>query len=101
MTELTSLQLLFLVSDYVVVALALGIAYVASTGARRNDSRPMAFIAAGFVLTFGVPGGIFLLGQVLPISTAVVGIITQTGEVAGMLSILYGFVAPARSSGTG
>jgi len=98
MTELPSLQLLFLLIDYVVVALALVIAYVAYTGATRNDSRPMAFIAAGFVLTFGVPGGIYLLAQVVPIPTAVVGIITQAGEVAGMLSILYGFVAPSRSS---
>jgi hypothetical protein len=87
--------LIFLVSDYVVVAVSLVIAYIAYRGYRRNDSRPMLSIAAGFALAFGGPGGIFLLSLVVPIPQIVVGLITQTTETAGMLLILYGFVSPA------
>ena len=86
---------IFLVSDYVVVAITLVIAYVAYRGYRRNDSRPMLAIAAGFALAFGGPGGVFLLSLVLPIPQLAVGIVTQTTETAGTLLILYGFVAPA------
>jgi hypothetical protein len=87
--------LLFLVSDYVVVAISLLIAYIAYRGYRRNDSRPMLAIAAGFAVAFGGPGGIYLLSLVVPIPQLAVGIVTQTTETAGMLLILYGFVAPA------
>ena len=88
-------ELLFLVSDYVVVAISLVVAAVAYRGYRRNHSRPMLAIATGFALAFGGPGGVFLLSLVVPIPQLVVGVVTQTTETVGMLLILYGFVAPA------
>ena len=95
MIEAIPWGLLFLVSDYVVIAISLAIAAVAYRGYRRNASRPMLAIAAGFALAFGGPGGIFLLSLVAPIPELAVGIVTQTTETAGMILVLYGFVAPA------
>ena len=94
---LETVDLVFLLSDYFNVLLGLVIAYVAYQGYTRNDSRPMLFIAVGFLLTFGGPGSIFLLSLVLPIPPLVTGTITQLTETIGMLSILYGFWLPATS----
>jgi hypothetical protein len=98
--EAISPELVFLLSDYVVIAISLGIAYIAYQGFRSHDSRPMLYIAAGFSLAFGGPGSIFLLSLVLPIPTLVVGTITQSTELLGMGLILYGFIAPARATMT-
>jgi hypothetical protein len=95
---LSTPQLVLLASDYVTIALALAIAYVAYRGYRRNDSGPMAVIAAGFVLAFGGPGLIFLLSLALPIPSLVVGGITQATEILGMGLVLYGFWMPRRES---
>ena len=38
------------VSEFLSIGLGLVIAYIAFQGYRRNDSRPMLFIAVGFVL---------------------------------------------------
>lgn len=90
-----SVELIFLLSDYVTVAIALVIAYIAYQGYSRNDSRPMLFIAAGFVLTFGGPGLIFIVSQIISIPPLVVGGATQFVEIFGMGTILYGFIVPA------
>ncbi|ELY63355.1 DUF7521 family protein [Natrinema versiforme] len=90
-----SAEFLLLLSDYVTIGIGLVIAYIAYQGYSRNDSRPMLYIAAGFVLTFGGPGLIFLVSLVVPIPTLVVGSATQFVEILGMGTILYGFIAPA------
>lgn len=92
-----SADLIFLISDYITIAVALVIAYIAYQGYSRNDSRPMLFIAAGFVLTFGGPGLIFIFSLVLPIPPLVVNGATQFIELLGMGTMLYGFIAPART----
>jgi hypothetical protein len=93
--ELSTAELVLVASDYVTIALALAIAYVAFRGYDRNDSRPMLFIAVGFVLAFGGPGLVFLLSLVAPIPSLVTGGVTQAVEILGMFTILYGFRAPA------
>jgi len=93
--ELSTADLVLLASDYVTIALALVIAYVAFRGYDRNDSRPMLFVGLGFVLAFGGPGLVFILSLVAPIPELVVGGVTQAVEIIGMLTILYGFRAPA------
>ncbi len=90
-----SVDLFLLISDYVTIAIALVIAYIAYQGYSRNDSRPMLFITVGFVLTFGGPGLIFIASLVFPLSPLVVGGATQLTEIFGMGLILYGFIAPA------
>jgi len=90
-----TLNLIYLLTDYLVIAVSLVIAYIAYRGYRRNDSQPMLAIAVGFILAFGGPGTIFLLSLVAPIPSLVVGVVTQTTETVGMLLILYGFVRPA------
>ncbi|WP_232820465.1 DUF7521 family protein [Halorussus litoreus] len=95
--QLSTVDLVFLLSDYVTILVSLAIAYIACRGYSRNDSRPMLYIAAGFVLAFGGPGGIFLVSLVVPLPSVVVGGITQFTEVVGMLAILYGFLKPVRT----
>lgn len=92
-----SAELVLLLSDYVTIAIALVIAYIAYQGYGRNDSRPMLFIATGFVLTFGGPGLIFLVSLVVSVPQLVVVGATQFVEILGMGTILYGFVAPSRT----
>lgn len=87
-------ELALLASDFVTIAVGLVIAYVAYRGYARNDSRPMLFIAAGFVLVFGGPGLVFLASLVVPMPNVVLGGLTQASELAGMVSILYGFLTP-------
>jgi len=95
LSGLSTAELVLLASDYVTVALALVIAYVAFQGYDRNDSRPMLFVAVGFLLTFAGPGLVFLVSLVAPIPSLVTGGVTQAVEILGMLTILYGFRAPA------
>ncbi|MFB6151858.1 MAG: hypothetical protein ABEJ40_08645 [Haloarculaceae archaeon] len=95
-TGLAPFELLLLASDLLVVVLGIAIAAVAYRGYGRNDSRPMLFVAAGFVLTFGGPGAVFVAALVVPMPSAVAGGLTQLSEVAGMLTILYGIRMPAR-----
>lgn len=77
-------------SELVTVALGLAIAYIAYRGYRRNDSRPMLFIAIGFFLVTGLPAlaatAFFALAQV---DEVVAGVLTQAAEITGMLCILY------------
>ena len=86
--------------------LGLAIAYIAFQGYRRNSSRPMLFVAVGFLFVFVIP---FLLsigptvaiitGRVAPIIaqiSAVVGIVSEVSRVIGLVSILYGLRMPLR-----
>lgn len=73
------------------VLLGLAIAYTAYRGYRRNDSRPMLYIAAGFLLVLGVPAALsaVVLGVGIPEVQLAVGLLTQVSEVGGLLAILY------------
>jgi hypothetical protein len=76
--------------------LGLFVAYQAYRGYRRNDSRPMFFIAAGFVLIVGLPVLLlvpFLLVPSLP--QVAVQAATQTFEIAGLVCIIYALRTPS------
>lgn len=71
------------------------IAYHAYRGYRRNDSRPMLFISIGFVLALAVPFVLLLLYLAVPfLSQSFIGVLTQTSQVVGLLSILYALRMP-------
>jgi hypothetical protein len=88
-----------------VLGLAVGsLAYLAY---RRNESLPMLFVAAGFLLAFWTP--VFLTGllkaarfgvEVTPEMNAALGsAVSNAGrvsEVVGLLLILYGLAMPVR-----
>ncbi len=83
-------ELVLVASEFVTLFLGLAISYIAYRGYRRNDSRPMLFIALGFVFVVGVPGlvgGLYAFAGVG--DEIVVAGITQVSELAGMLSIFY------------
>ena len=68
------------------------IAYLAYRGYRRNQSRPMLFVAVGFALALGLPLSITLVYLALPITggRVLVQLTNQTLEILGLLSIVYG-----------
>lgn len=88
-SEISVLAVLF-ASELVTVILGLTIAYIAYRGYRRNDSRPMLFIAIGFLLVTGLPAlaatAFFSLAQVDEVTA---GVLSQAAEITGMLCILY------------
>jgi len=76
--------------EMVGAVLGLFIAYQAYRGYRRNDSRPMLFIALGFALMLGPPVLLFGVILVVPsVSEAAIQVSIQTFEIAGLLSIIY------------
>lgn len=94
--EFSALEYALLGVEYVTVLPEFVVAYVAIQGYRRNESRPMLFVATGFVLLVGVPGllsTIYLAG-LLPEPVLAVG--SSVGEVLAMASILYGLRQPTR-----
>jgi hypothetical protein len=94
-SALETLQTVRLASEAVTLALGLAISYVAYRGYRRNQSRPMLFVAAGFALIVLVPAlvvGVLFVGADVPLP--VVNSIAQASELLGMGSILYGLWTP-------
>lgn len=88
--DLTTVELLLGASELLVIALGLTISYIAYVGYRRNDSRPMLFFSAGFILVVGVPavaGSLFVFGGVG--SELLAGGVSQLATIAGMVAILY------------
>jgi hypothetical protein len=70
--------------------LGLFVAYQAYRGYRRNDSRPMFFIAAGFVLIVGLPVLLLVPYLLIPsLPQVAVQATTQTFEIAGLACIIY------------
>lgn len=90
-----SVQLGLVAYELVGALLGLVIAYLAYRGYRRNQSRPMLFVSVGFVLALGVPLAITLIYLALPVTggRVIVQVVTQTFEIAGLLSIIYGLQA--------
>jgi len=95
--EFSELQFALLGIEALTVVLGLVIASVAVQGYRRNESRPMLFVAIGFVLLVGVPGvlSIAYLAGVLP--QPVLAVAGSVSEVLAMASILYGLRQPRRT----
>lgn len=90
-------ELLVYAGGVVTVAIGIAIAYVAFQGYRRNASRPMLFIAIGFVLAIAFPGTLDFLLYVLfvatefqlPVGRLYLAGIMQGSQLLGMASILY------------
>jgi uncharacterized membrane protein (DUF441 family) len=81
-----------LLQAYEMVGAALGlfIAYLAYRGYRRNDSRPMLYLAVGFGVILGLPIPVVALSLLFPsIPGPVVQAFIQTVEIGGLLCIVY------------
>ncbi|MFB6070429.1 MAG: hypothetical protein ABEJ76_05340 [Halanaeroarchaeum sp.] len=79
-------------------ALGLAIAYIAYRGYRRG-SRPMAFVAVGFVLVFGVPFTSFVGFWLFPtVPEYAFGVASGTSRLIGLGLILYGLWMPTEES---
>lgn len=87
--------------------LGLLVAYIAFRGYRRNQSRPMLFVAIGFVLAFWTPVLLLVSFLVLPeiariapdllsLVEFVFGISGSISQIIGLLCILYGLRMPLR-----
>lgn len=90
-----AVQLGLVAYELVGAVLGVVIAYLAYQGYRRNQSRPMLFVAVGFILALGMPLASTLLYLVLPVTggQVVIQVLNQTFEIAGLLCIIYGLRA--------
>lgn len=80
---------LFLVAS-VTAVVGLFVAYQAFRGYRRNDSRPMLFLAIGLLLLTTVPFGLsYTVARLTAASDALVLLVISLCNVAGLASILY------------
>jgi hypothetical protein len=95
--DLDTLRTVRQASEVIIILFGLAISYLAYRAYRQNQSRPMLFIAVGFVLVLFVPGAtavvLFLL---LDVPSPIVNSINQFFEVAGLGLILYGLWTPRR-----
>jgi hypothetical protein len=83
-------------TDILSALIGLFIAYQAYRGYRRNDSRPMLFIAVGFALALAVPFLLVVLYVALPfLSEALVSLLSQLSQVSGLIAILYALRTPS------
>ncbi|UPW00836.1 hypothetical protein M0R88_01725 [Halorussus gelatinilyticus] len=84
--------------NLVAALVGLLIAYQAFRGYRRNDSRPMLFIAVGFALTVGLPfvllGPMLLFGNNSAAVTAFV-LVSNGSTLVGLGCILYALRMPS------
>jgi heme A synthase len=77
--------------------LGLAISYLAYTAYRQNRSRPMLYIAVGFMLVLFVQAPLALiLVYLLELPTPVLNIVLQVPEFTGLGLILYGLWMPRR-----
>jgi len=90
-------ELALFASGVITLAFGIAIAYIAFRGYRRNASRPMLFLAIGFVLVIAIPGTltyvlyvlVAVVGVGLPVDELVLAGLMQTSEIVGMACILY------------
>jgi hypothetical protein len=93
--DLETLSTVRLASEGLTALLGLAISYIALRGYLRNRSRPMLFVAAGFLLIVGVPTvAVVVLLVLLDVPSAVVNSVAQASELVGMAAILYGLWSP-------
>lgn len=77
------------------VCIGLVVAYYAYRGYRRNESRPMLFLASGFVLAFAVPFSVLVVYTIVPfVPVGVAVVASQSSQVLGLLTILYAIRMP-------
>ncbi|WP_158853952.1 hypothetical protein [Halorhabdus sp. CUG00001] len=95
--DLDTLRIVRQVSEVIPMLLGLAISYFAYTAYRQNQSRPMLYIAVGFVLVLFVqlPLSLILL-YLLDFPTPVLNTIVQIPEFVGLGLILYGLWVPRR-----
>ena len=95
--DLETLRTVRQLSEVIIILFGLAISYIAYTAYQQNQSRPMLYIAVGFVLVLFVPGSaavvLFLL---LDVPGPVVNSVNQFFELAGLGLILYGLWTPRR-----
>lgn len=85
-----------MVMQMVKAIIGIGIAYIAYRGYRNNRSRPMFYLALGFVLVLGLPfvlylGGLSLLALVGLAAVGQAGLIAlaEVSQILGLVAILY------------
>ena len=82
-------------TDVLSAVLGLGIAAVAFRGYRRNGSRPMLYLTAGFLLAFSAPVVVLGLYLFVPgITGTHFGIGSRLSQTVGLLTILYALWTP-------
>ncbi|MFC4447940.1 DUF7521 family protein [Halorussus aquaticus] len=83
--------------NFVAALVGLLVAYQAYRGYRRNDSRPMLFIAVGFILTVGLPFVLvvpmLLLGN-SPTAASAYVVLSNGSTLVGLGCILYALRMP-------
>ena len=95
--DLDALRTARQLSEAVIVLLGLAISYIAYRAYRQNRSRPMLYIAVGFVLVLFVPGAVaVVLFLLLDVPGPIVNGVNQFFELAGLGLILYGLWTPRR-----
>jgi hypothetical protein len=82
-------------TDVLSALLGIAIAYVAWRGYRRNDSRPMLILSAGFVLALAVPFALLVLFVADGVPQGMLSVLSQTSQVVGLGAILYALWMPA------
>lgn len=95
--DLETLRTVRQASEVVIILFGLAISYIAYRAYRQNQSRPMLFIAVGFVLVLFVPGAVtVVLFLLLDVPIPIVNSVNQFFELAGLGLILYGLWTPRR-----
>lgn len=96
-TDFETLRTVRQASEVVPMILGLAISYLAYTAYRENQSRPMLYIAIGFILVLfvQVPLALILL-YVFELPTPVANTLVQIPEFIGLGLILYGLWTPRR-----
>jgi heme A synthase len=84
-------------SEVIPMILGLAISYLAYAAYRQNRSRPMLYIAIGFVLVLFVQAPLALIFiHLSELPTPVLNSLLQIPEFAGLGLILYGLWMPRR-----
>ncbi|SDY14437.1 DUF7521 family protein [Halobellus clavatus] len=95
--DLDTLRTVRQLSEVIIILFGLAISYIAYTAYRQNQSRPMLYIAVGFVLVLFVPGAVaVVLFLLLDVPGPIVNGVNQFFELAGLGLILYGLWTPRR-----
>jgi drug/metabolite transporter (DMT)-like permease len=83
--------------SFVTALVGLAIAYQAYRGYRRNESRPMLYLAVGFALSVGLPFVMLvpmLLLSHVPMATAAFTVLGSVATLVGLACILYALRMP-------
>lgn len=87
--QFSALELVLVVGEVIIVAIGLVASYLAYAGYRKHGSRPMLFLAAGFVLLVGGPAVFVALLLVTPMGETAYALGRQAVTVGGFLCIFY------------